>query len=51
MRTWSGLNWEKPTTHAGRNDDAVQAYQQAINAKPDVPGYYNNLGNVLARAG
>jgi len=36
---------------AGRNDDAIQAYQQAINAKPDVPGYYNNLGNVLARAG
>src|SRR6266478_1543386 len=36
---------------AGRNDDAVQAYQQAIAAKPDVPGYYNNLGNVLARAG
>ena len=35
----------------GRNDDAVQAYQQAISAKPDVPGYYNNLGNVLARAG
>jgi tetratricopeptide (TPR) repeat protein len=36
---------------AGRNDDAAQAYQQAINAKPDVPGYYNNMGNVLARAG
>jgi tetratricopeptide (TPR) repeat protein len=36
---------------AGRNEDAIQAYQQAINAKPDVPGYYNNLGNVLARAG
>src|SRR5256884_6579972 len=36
---------------AGRNDDAVQAYQQAIAAKSDVPGYYNNLGNVLARAG
>ena len=36
---------------AGHNNDAVQAYQQAINAKPDVPGYYNNLGNVLARAG
>jgi tetratricopeptide (TPR) repeat protein len=36
---------------AGRNDEAVQAYQQAITAKPDVPGYYNNLGNVLARAG
>ncbi len=36
---------------AGRNDDAAQAYQQAIAAKGDVPGYYNNMGNVLARAG
>jgi tetratricopeptide (TPR) repeat protein len=36
---------------AGRNDEAAQAYQQAINLKPDDPGYYNNLGNVLARAG
>lgn len=36
---------------AGRNDEAAQAYQQAITAKPDTPGYYNNLGNVLARAG
>jgi len=36
---------------ASRNDEAAQAYQQAITAKPDVPGYYNNLGNVLARAG
>jgi tetratricopeptide (TPR) repeat protein len=36
---------------AGRNEDAAQAYQQAITAKPDAPGYYNNLGNVLARAG
>ena len=36
---------------AGRNDDAAQAYQQAIAAKPDVPGDYNNLGNVLARSG
>jgi tetratricopeptide (TPR) repeat protein len=36
---------------AGRNDDAAQAYQQAIAAKGDVPGYYNNLGNVLARGG
>jgi tetratricopeptide (TPR) repeat protein len=36
---------------AGRNDDAAQAYQQAITAKPDVPAYYNNLGNVLARGG
>jgi tetratricopeptide (TPR) repeat protein len=36
---------------AGRNDEAAQAYQQAIASKGDVPGYYNNLGNVLARAG
>jgi tetratricopeptide (TPR) repeat protein len=36
---------------AGRNDEAANAYQQAIKAKADVPGYYNNLGNVLARAG
>ena len=35
---------------AGRNDDAINAYQQAIAAKPDVPGYYNNLGNVQARS-
>ena len=36
---------------AGRNDDAINAYQQAVTAKPDNAGYYNNLGNVLARAG
>lgn len=36
---------------AGRNDDAINAYQQAVAAKPDNAGYYNNLGNVLARAG
>jgi len=41
---------------AGRNDEAAQAYQQAINLATtskteSLPGYYNNLGNVLARAG
>lgn len=36
---------------AGRNDEAAQAYKQAITAKPEVPAYYNNMGNVLARAG
>ena len=36
---------------AGRNDEAINAYQQAVAAKPDSAGYYNNLGNVLARAG
>jgi len=34
---------------AGRNDEAINAYQQAIAAKPENAGYYNNLGNVLAR--
>jgi len=36
---------------AGRNDDAINAYQQAVAAKPDNASYYNNLGNVLGRAG
>jgi len=36
---------------AGRNDEAINAYQQAITAKPENAGYYNNLGNVLARTG
>lgn len=36
---------------AGKNDEAVESYQKAIAAKPDVAGYYNNLGNVLARQG
>jgi tetratricopeptide (TPR) repeat protein len=36
---------------AGRNEEAADAYKQAIALKPDVPGYYNNMGNVLARMG
>ena len=44
---------------AGRNEEAAQAYQQAITAAeanpavkgPQLAGYYNNLGNVLARMG
>lgn len=44
---------------AGRNEEAINAYQQAVTAfepmakdKPDIgAGYYNNLGNVLARVG
>jgi len=36
---------------ANRNEEAADAYKQAIALKPEVPGYYNNLGNVLARAG
>jgi tetratricopeptide (TPR) repeat protein len=46
---WSKLAEAYDT--AGRNEEAAQAYQQAVAAKPDVPGYYNNMGNVLARAG
>jgi tetratricopeptide (TPR) repeat protein len=46
---WSKLAEAYDT--AGRNEEAAQAYQQAIAAKPDVPGYYNNMGNVLARLG
>jgi tetratricopeptide (TPR) repeat protein len=46
---WSKLAEAYDT--AGRNEEAAQAYHQAIAAKPDVPGYYNNMGNVLARAG
>jgi tetratricopeptide (TPR) repeat protein len=36
---------------AGRNEEAINAYQQAVTAKPDSPSYYNNLGNVLGRSG
>ena len=36
---------------AGRNDEAINAYKQAIAAKPENASYYNNLGNLLARAG
>ena len=35
---------------AGRTDDAVNAYNQAIQLKPS-PDYYNNLGGILGRAG
>src|SRR5208283_5217145 len=36
---------------AGRNDEAINAYQQAITLKPEVASYYNNLGNILGRTG
>jgi len=35
---------------AGRIDDAINAYKQAIASKP-LPAYYNNLGGILGRAG
>ncbi len=36
---------------AGRNDEAINAYKQAIALKPEVASYYNNLGNILGRTG
>jgi tetratricopeptide (TPR) repeat protein len=50
----AGLVWFKLAEAydtAGRNEEAADAYKQAIAAKPDVAAYYNNLGNVLARLG
>jgi tetratricopeptide (TPR) repeat protein len=35
---------------AGRTDDAIATYKQAIDIKPS-PDYYNNLGGVFGRAG
>jgi tetratricopeptide (TPR) repeat protein len=35
---------------AGRTDDAIAAYQQAIALKP-LPAYYNNLGGIYGRSG
>jgi tetratricopeptide (TPR) repeat protein len=35
---------------AGRTDDAVNAYKQALALKP-VAAYYNNMGGILGRAG
>jgi len=35
---------------AGRADDAIGAYKQAIELKPTA-GYYNNLGGILGRSG
>ena len=35
---------------AGRSDDAVNAYKQAIELKPTA-AYYNNLGGILGRSG
>lgn len=35
---------------AGRTDDAIAAYQQAIALKP-LAAYYNNLGGIYGRAG
>jgi tetratricopeptide (TPR) repeat protein len=35
---------------AGRNDDAIATYKQAIEVKPSAE-YYNNLGGILGRTG
>ncbi len=40
----------KAYDEAGRSDDSIAAYKQAIEIKPN-PDYYNNMGGVLGRAG
>src|SRR5260370_25567246 len=42
-KIWARLGEAYDT--AGRNEEAAQAYQQAISAKPDEAGYYNNMCN------
>lgn len=36
---------------AGRFPEAADAYQKAVQLKPDQAGYFNNLGNALAKVG
>lgn len=36
---------------AGKYAEAAEAYQKATELKPDQPGYFNNLGNALAKLG
>jgi tetratricopeptide (TPR) repeat protein len=40
----------KAYDEAGRSDDSISAYKQAIELKPS-PDYYNNMGGVLGRTG
>jgi tetratricopeptide (TPR) repeat protein len=37
--------------NAGKADEAIAAFQRAIELKPTQAAYYNSLGNVLARSG
>ena len=37
--------------NSGKADEAIAAFQKAIELKPTSAPYYNSLGNVLARAG
>jgi tetratricopeptide (TPR) repeat protein len=36
---------------AGRPEEAIAAYQRALQADPKLPGAHTNLGNALRRAG
>ncbi len=36
---------------AGRYEEAIAAYQKAVELRPTESSYYNNLGNTLAKAG
>ena len=37
--------------NAGKADEAIAAFQKAIDLRPTQAAYYNSLGNVLARSG
>lgn len=37
--------------NAGKADEAISAFQKAIELRPTQAAYYNSLGNVMARAG
>jgi tetratricopeptide (TPR) repeat protein len=37
--------------NSGKTDEAIAAYQKAIELRPTQAAYYNSLGNVYARAG
>jgi tetratricopeptide (TPR) repeat protein len=44
-------NMANTLANAGKTDEAIEHYQQALRLKPDYAESYNNLGVLLARAG
>jgi len=46
-----GSSWERPTTPQAAMTTLLRPISRLSPQVRDVPGYYNNMGNVLARAG
>jgi tetratricopeptide (TPR) repeat protein len=46
-----GRNKETPEAYQRRNEEAIEAYQQAINFDPKNANLYNGLGNALVNLG